>query len=161
MKEDLRCLWKYPWWRDLDTPPPLTEEEKKENRDFCVEQIGVSPAVQGQMILIRAPISFGNGVELPEESRQIEQRQIRVGFVLKKGRHAYPPSETYGVDGYQNFCEEGHWVEYAFWEKTDSFLSQKIKTSEGTSLLIYYLPANQIKSVIRPCDYPIILKGLE
>ena len=160
MREDLRCLWMNPWWLETDTPPELTDEEKKEDRDFCREQIGVSPEVQGQIILLRSGISYGNGVELPQETIQIEQRQVRLGFVLKKGRHAYPPSETYGINGHQNFCEAGHWVEYAFWEKTDSALSEKILSEDGSTLLIYYVPANQIKSVIHPKDYPIVLKGM-
>jgi hypothetical protein len=154
--EETRCLWKKPWWFSSQTPPPLTEEELNPQRDFCAEQIGVSYFLQGRRILIRSPLlSDENGVIYTEEARENDGRNSRIGLVLAKGRHCYPPSDQYGKEDYQVFCRVGDWVEYSFWEKTDSALVPNGNCEDGPQC--YLVNDLHINGVIPHKFYPALL----
>ena len=155
---DTRCLWKKPWWNTTDVIPPLTSEELDSSRDICREQIGISPLVLGRRILLRAPLlSSEGGMIFPELSQDLQSKKVQIGFVLAVGKHAYPPSEVYGIDGHQVFCRPGDWVEYAFWEKSESILNINSSESGGDAYQLYYVNDLNINSVIQPKDYHIIL----
>lgn len=156
--KDTRCLWKKPWWVSSSEAPPLTEEELDPNRDICREQIGVSPLIMGRRILLRAPILYSeSGLIYPELSQDNQSKKIQLGFILSVGKHAYPPSEVYGTEGYQVFCQAGDWVEYAFWEKSESVLNNNSLQDHADCYQLYYVNDLHINSVILPEDYPIIL----
>lgn len=158
--EDTRCLWKNPWWTTQKEPPPLTEEELDPSRDICFEHIGVSPVVMGRRLLIRAPLlRKSGGMVYPELSQDKESKKFQIGMVLAVGKHAFPPSPTYGTDGSQIFCRPGDWVEYSYWEKSESVLNINAKDERLNRHQLHYVNDLHVNSVIRPRDYYIILNN--
>lgn len=156
---ETRCLWFSPWWHTEKVPPVLSPEELDPKRDICREQIGASPLVMGRRLLIRAPMLENRPDVMisTELNKDNESKKIQLGLVIAVGRHAFPPSETYGSEGWQVFCQPGDWVEYAYWEKTESILNKNSLEGDKDQLQLYYVNDLHVNSVIRPEDYPIIL----
>lgn len=148
----LPCLWKNAWWFDESEPPEFSEDELGE-RDFAQEDLGVSPLVQQRFILIRGPWTIENGLKIPFDETWQDEREMRLGRVLKLGRHIFPPSNTLGKEGHQVLCREGDWVEYMYWQRTDSCIPKV-----GDVANVYYIQETDIISVINPKDYPIFLR---